>query len=370
MRGKAKNQPTMLMVMSPGSLVPPDHPLRGIKRLADAALKDLDEVFAGMYAGAGRQSIPPERLLKALLVMVLYSIRSERQVCEQLQYNMLFRWFVDMDMTEPAFDPSTFSKNRDRLIEHDAAVAFLEAVVERAKGEGLMSGEHFSVDGTLITALASHKSIKPKSTEPKDPPDSGPVDPKGPSDSNGWSSFKGEKRSNDTHASTTDPDARIARKSRGTGAELSYAVNALMDNRNGLIADVRTDIVTGTIERDAALEMLGEIEGERRVTVGADKAYDTKAFVQGARKRGVTPHVAQNIQPGRRGSAIDERTTRHEGYKISLIVRRQIEAAFAWIKAPGRMKRARYRGIRRVAWFTKLTAAAFNLVKINNLARA
>jgi transposase len=381
MRGKAKNQPTMLMVMSPGSMVPPSHPLRGIKKLADAALKDLDPVFAGMYAEAGRHSIPPERLLKALLLMVLYSVRSERQLCEQLQYNMLFRWFVDMDMTEPAFEHSTFSKNRERLVEHEVAVAFLAAVVELAKAAGLMSGEHFSVDGTLIAALASHKSIKPKDTDPKDPPDtgatasktsadSGPTDPKGRSDSNGWSSFKGEKRSNATHASTTDPDARIARKSSGTGAELSYAVNALMDNRHGLIADVRTDIVTGTIERDAALEMLGQIDGERRATVGADKAYDTKGFVKGCRERGVSPHVAQNIQPGRRGSAIDKRTTRHEGYKISLIVRRQIEAAFAWFKAPGRMKRARYRGIDRVGWFTSLTAAVFNLVKINNIARA
>jgi len=370
MRGKAKKQPTMLMVMSPGSMVPPSHPLRGIKKLADAALKDLDPVFAGMYAEAGRYSIPPERLLKSLLVMVLYSIRSERQLCEQLQYNMLFRWFVDMDMTEPAFDASTFSKNRDRLIEHEVAVAFLGAVVEGAKASGLMSGEHFSVDGTLITALASHKSIKPKDSGPDDPPGTGPTDSKGQGDSNGWSSFKGETRSNETHASTTDPDSRIARKSSGTGAELSFAVNVLMDNRNGLIADVRTDIVTGAVERDAALEMLSKIDGERRATVGADKAYDTKRFVKVCRELGITPHVAQNIQPGRRGSAIDKRTTRHKGYNVSLIVRRQIEAIFAWLKAPGRMKRARHRGIDRVGWFTEIAAAAFNLVKINNLARA
>lgn len=349
----------MLMVMSPGSLVPPNHPLRGIKKLADAALKELDAVFAGMYAEVGRASVPPERLLKALLLMLLYSVRSERQLCEQLQYNMLFRWFVDMDMTEPAFDPTTFSKNRERLIENDVSACFLAAIVDQAKAAGLMSGEHFSVDGTLISALASHKSVKPKDTDPTDPPDS-----------NGWSDFRGEKRTNETHASTTDPDARLARKSSGTGAELAYAVNTLMDNRNGLIADVRADIATGTVERDAALKMLEKVPGERRVTVGADKAYDTKAFVKRCKELNVTPHVAQNIQPGRRASAIDARTTRHEGYKISIIVRRQIEAVFAWLKAPGRMKRARHRGIARVGWFTKLAAAAFNLVKINNLAAA
>ena len=360
MRGSSKNQPSMLMLASPGSLVPPNHPLRGIKRLADAALKDLDATFEGMYSGVGRPSIPPERQLKTLLLMVLYSIRSERQICEQLQYNMLFRWFVDMDLTGFAFDASTFSKNRERLIEHDVASQFLKSIVERADEAGLMSREHFSVDGTLITAMASHKSFKPKD----------PDDDAGSGDSNGWSDFKGQKRSNDTHESATDPDARLARKSAGSGAELSYAVNALMENRNGLIVDVQADIATGTVEREAALELINEnLEGQGRITVGADKAYDTEAFVENLRDMNVTPHVAQNEQPGRRESNIDKRTTRHEGYKVSLIKRREIEAAFGWMKQPGRMKRTRYRGIQKVGWFAKLVGAAFNLVKINNIFR-
>ncbi len=363
MRGSKTNQPSMLMIASPGSLVPPDHPLRGIKTLADAALKELDETFAGMYSGVGRPSIPPERLLKTLLIMVLYSIRSERQVCEQLQYNMLFRWFVDMDLTGFAFDASTFSKNRERLIEHDVASQFLKKVVALADSAGLMSKEHFSVDGTLITAMASHKSIKPKDQGPSGPTDSG--------DSNGWANFKGETRSNDTHGSKTDPDARLARKSSGTGAELSYAVNAIMENRNGLLVDVQADIATGTVEREAALELIDEnIPGSARATVAADKAYDTADFVDELRARNVTPHVAQNIQPGRRGSNIDNRTTRHQGYRISAVKRREIEAIFAWIKHPGRLRRARHRGLERVGWFAKLVGAAFNLVKINNIARA
>lgn len=356
MRGSNKNQPSMLMLVSPGSLVPPNHPLRGIKKLADAALKELDATFESMYSGVGRPSIPPERQLKTLLLMVLYAIRSERQICEQLQYNMLFRWFVDMDLTGAAFDPSTFSKNRERLIEHDVASKFLKSIVDQAGAAGLTSAEHFSVDGTLITAMASHKSFKPKDSDP--------------GDSNGWSDFKGEKRSNETHESTTDPDSRLARKSAGSGAELSYAVNALMENRNGLIVDVKADIATGTVERDAAIDLINQnLEGQGRITVGADKAYHTEAFVDELRDMNVTPHVAQNEQPGRRKSNIDKRTTRHAGYKISLIKRREIEAVFGWMKQPGRMKRARHRGIRRVGWFAKLVGAAFNLVKINNIFR-
>ncbi len=346
----------MLMLVSPGSLVPPSHPLRGIKKLADAALAELDGTFESMYSSVGRPSIPPERQLKTLLLMVLFSVRSERQICEQLEYNMLFRWFVDMDLTGPAFDASTFSKNRERLIEHDVANAFLKSIVAQAETAGLMSNEHFSVDGTIITAMASHKSFKPKDSDP--------------GDSNGWSDFKGEKRSNDTHASTTDPDSRLARKSAGSGAELSYAVNALMENRNGLIVDTRADIVTGTIERDAAIAMIDEnLAGTSRITLGADKAYDTKDFADQLRDRNVTPHVARNEQPGRRKSNIDSRTTRFPGYAISLIKRREIEAVFGWMKQPGRMKRARYRGLERIGWFAKLVGAAFNLVKINNINR-
>lgn len=347
----------MLMVVSPGSMVPPNHPLRGIKKLSDAALKELDATFAEMYATGGRPSVPPERLLKTLLLMVLHSIRSERHICEQLQYNMLFRWFVDMDLTEPAFDASTFSKNRERLIEHDVASVFLSTIVEQARKAGLMSADHFSVDGTLIAAMASHKSFKPKDQDP--------------GDSNGWSDFKGEKRSNETHESKSDPDSRMARKSNGVGAELSYAVNALMENRNGLIVDLQADVATGTVERDAALVLINDnLEGTQRITLGADKAYDTAAFVDELRELNVTPHIARNEQPGRRGSNIDKRTTRHAGYAISLIKRRLIEQVFAWMKHPSRLKRARHRGIRRVGWFAKLVGAAFNLVRIARISQA
>lgn len=344
------------MLVSPGSMVPPNHPLRAIKKLADAALKDLDATFGAMYSGVGRKSVPPERLLKTLLLMVLYSVRSERLICEQLQYNMLFRWFVDMDLTEVAFDHSTFTKNRDRLIEHDVASQFLAAIVEQARKAGLMSSEHFSVDGTLITAMASQKSFKPNDSDP--------------GDSNGWSEFKGEPRSNDTHTSTTDPDSRLARKSNGVGAELSYAVNALMENRNGLLVDIRADIATGTIERDAAIALIdANFDDVARVTLAADKAYDTQDFVAQLRDLNVTPHVAQNEQGGRRKSAIDGRTTRHPGYAISAIKRRLIEPIFGWLKHPGRMKRARHRGLRKVGWFTQIAGATFNLVKIANLTR-
>jgi len=344
----------MLMLVSPGSLVPPKHPLRGIKTLADEALRALDGTFGEMYSNVGRPSVPPERMLKTLLLMVLYSIRSERQVCEQLQYNMLFRWFVDMDLTEPAFDASSFSKNRERLIEHDVASKFLSAIVEKAREAGLMSSDHFSVDGTLIGALASHKSFKPKDEDP--------------GDSNGWSDFKGDTRKNDTHESKTDPDARLMRKSGGTAAELSYAVNALMENKNGLLVDIKADIATGTVERDAAVEMIEEnLEGTKRITVGADKGYDTGDFVEKMREINVTPHIAQNDQGGRRRSNIDGRTTRHKGYNVSLIRRRLIEQIFGWVKQPGRMKRARHRGLDRVGWFTKLVGAGFNLVKMAKL---
>ena len=358
MRGTKNDQPSMLILISPASMVPPNHPLREVKRLADAALAELDSTFDAMYSAAGRRSTPPERLLKALLLMVLYSVRSERQICEQLNYNMLFRWFVDLDMTEKSFDASTFSKNRDRLIEHDVAARFLTAIVEQARAADLMSSDHFSVDGTLIGAVASHKSFKPKDSDPGD------------GDSNGWSDFKGSKRSNETHESTTDPDARLARKSNGKGAELSYAVNALMENRNGLLVNIQADIASGTIERDAALEMIDEsVNTSGRTTLAADKGYDTRGFVAECRARQVTPHVAQNTQGGRRRSAIDGRTTRHPGYEISLIKRREIEAIFGWVKSTGRMGKARHRGLRRVGWFAKLVGAAFNLLKIANINR-
>lgn len=324
--------------------------------MADAALRSMDETFAGLYSKTGRPSVPPERLLKALLLMVLYSIRSERQLCEQLQYNMLYRWFVDLDMTEQSFDASTFSKNRDRLIEGDVASEFLSRIVSQAREAGLMSADHFSVDGTLIAAMASHKSFKPKDDDD--------------SDSNGWGDFAGKKRKNDTHESKTDPDSRMARKGR-VGAELSYAVNALTENRNGLVVDIQADVFTGSIERDAAIVMVDKHLGRaRRATLAADKAYDTKAFVAALRERGITPHVAQNTNRGRRRSAIDARTTRHPGYAVSIIRRRTIEAVYGWLKEPGRGRRARHRGVDRVGWFIKLVGAAFNLVKMNNLLAA
>lgn len=343
----------MLCLVSPESRVPCEHPLRAIKKLADRALRELSPVFDAMYAETGRPSVPPERLLKSLLLIALHSIRSERQFCEQLQYNLLFRWFLEMDLLEEAFDASTFSRNRERLMEHEVAALFFAAV--REQGSDLMSGEHFSVDGTLLEAWASMKSFRPKDEDDDH-------------DGNGWGDFRGQKRSNDTHQSKTDPEAKLMRKGNGREAKLSYAGHALMENRNGLLVDLQVSEANGTAERDTAQSMLDE-HAPARATVGADRGYDTKDFVRKCRETEVTPHVAQH-QNERRGSAIDGRTTRHVGYAISQRIRMRIEQIFGWIKTVGGLRKTRYRGRRRTQLAAYLVGAAYNLLRIAKLRMA
>lgn len=343
----------MLCLVSPESRVPKDHPLRAVKKLADKALRELSPVFDEMYADSGRPSVPPERLLKGLLLIALYSLRSERQLCEQLEYNLLFRWFLDMDMMEAAFDASTFSRNRERLMEHEVAALFFAAV--RDQGANLMSAEHFSVDGTLIEAWASLKSFRPKGD------DGG--------DGNGWGDFRGKKRSNDTHESKTDPEAKLARKGDGQAAKLSFCAHALMENRNGLLVDLLITEANGMAERDAALAMLDQREHGSRATLGADKGYDTRDFVASCRERGITPHVARNAH-ARRRSAIDGRTTRHIGYELSQRVRKRIEQIWGWAKTTAGFRRTRYRGVRRTQLAGYMVGSAYNLLRIARLAGA
>jgi transposase len=360
MRGENTKQSSMLMLMSPETRVPATHPLRAIKKLADAALAKLSPTFDEMYSAVGRPSIPPERLLKSMVLIALYTVRSERQFCEQLDYNLLFRWFLDMDMEEPSFDPTVFTKNRDRLVVSDAAGEFFRAVVGQARAAGLMSREHFSVDGTLIEAWASLKSFKKKDAAKKDPPD----DPGNPS-----VDFHGEKRSNETHESTTDPDAKLARKGAGKEAKLSYSAHALIENRNGLLVDFQIDEADGRAERRNALEMLDEsLPGKWRVTVGGDKGFDTRDFVEGCRERNVTPHVAQNDK-GRR-SAIDERTVRQPGYAISQRFRKRIEEVFGWAKTTANFRKTRFRGfdVNQVAAY--MVGATYNLLRMARLLAA
>jgi transposase len=347
----------MLCLLSPEERVPREHPLRQIKKLADAALRELEVTFAAMYSSIGRPSIPPERLLKTTLLMALYSVRSERQFCEQLDYNLLFRWFLDMDMVEGSFDASSFSKNRRRLMVHDVAKLFFGAVVGQAKQAGLISAEHFSADGTLIEAWASLKSFKPKAESSKDeqPP---PDDPGNPT-----VDFHGEKRSNETHESTTDPEAKLMRKGPGKEAKLSFSAHALMENRNGLLVDFRVAEANGRAEREVALEMLDAArDGSKRITAAGDKGYDTHDFVAQCRRRRITPHVAQNTS--RRRSAVDRRTTRHAGYSISQRVRKLIEESFGWMKTVGGFRKTRYRGLARTALNGSFVAAAYNLLRV------
>jgi transposase len=347
----------MLCIGSVEDRVPPGHPIRGIKRLADECLKAMDAQFEAMYSVRGRPSIPPERLLKAQLLMALFSVSSERTLCERIDYDLMFRFFLDMDMVEPTFDPTTFTQNRDRLLASDAAHAFLKQVVELGRSHSLMSAEHFSVDGTLIEAWASHKSFRPKDEDPDD---------KG--DGNRWSGFKGEKRSNETHESKTDPDARLARKGSGQPAKLSYSAHALMENRNGLIVDFEVDAATGTAERDVAIKMIERTPGED-ATLAADKGYDTKDFVQDCTDRWVVPHMARNISGTRRSAVPDDIAATPE-YAISIIVRRRIEQIFGWMKEVGGFRRTRYRGRPRVRAHGQLVAAAYNLLRISRLIAA
>lgn len=342
----------MLCLISPESRVPREHPLRDIKKLADAALRELSPIFDAMYAEIGRPSVPPERLLKSMLLIALYSIRSERQYCEQLEYNLLFRWFLDMDMIEEAFDASTFSRNRERLMEHEVAAMFFATVREQASD--LMSREHFSVDGTLLQAWASLKSFRPKDSDDDD-------------DNNGWGGFRGQPRSNDTHESKTDPEAKLARKGKGQEAKLCFAGHALMDNRNGLLVDLQVSEANGSAERETALSMLQEHAPEG-ATIGADRGFDTRDFVRRCREAGVTPHVAQ-FENARRSSAIDGRTTRHAGYSVSQRIRKRIEQVFGWMKTIGGMRRTRYKGRQRTQLAAHFIGAAYNLLRIAKLRR-
>lgn len=347
----------MFSYLSPEQRVPANHPLRAIRQLVDRALKALSASFEELYSAVGRPSIPPEKLLRALLLQVLYSIRSERQLMEQLEYNLLFRWFVGFNMDEPVWVPTVFSKNRDRLLDGDIAEKFFAQVLEEAQEADLLSEEHFSVDGTLIEAWASQKSFQRKDGSATPPPD----DPGNPT-----VNFHGEQRSNDTHESITDPDARLARKSGGHEAKLAYSGNLIIENRNGLVVDTELLQCNGTAERDAAMLMVERIEGSEPITVGGDKGYDTQEFVSELRQMNATPHVAQNHKR-RGGSAIDGRTTRHAGYQISQQKRKRIEEVFGWMKTVGMLRKTRHRGVFKVGWVFTFTAAAYNLVRMRNL---
>ena len=341
--------------------VPADHPLRAIRVLVDEALDALSADFARLYSHTGRPSIAPERLLRALLLQAFYTIRSERQLMEQLDYNLLFRWFVGLSMDAPVWDATVYSKNRDRLVAGGVAARFLQAVLRGARVRRLLSDEHFSVDGTLIEAWASMKSFRPRGGGDNDPPPG----------RNAERDFRGERRSNATHASATDPDARLHRKARGQSSRLCYMGHLLMENRNALIVDAALTRASGTAEREAALAMLGRRRKKRRITLGADKAYDVAGFVDALREGAVTPHIAIDghvRKTGRpRATRIDRRTTRHPGYATSQRLRKRIEEGFGWIKTTGGLAKTRHRGLDRVGWMFTLTAAACNLVRLPKL---
>jgi transposase len=357
MRGDATEQAEMLLAMTPDSFVPADHPIREIKAIVDRVLRELSPVFAEMYADRGRPSIPPEHLLKALLLKSLYSVRSERQLCERLHYDLLFKWFLDLNISSPAFDPTSFTKNRDRLLDHDVAGQFFAAVLAEARRRQLLSSDHFTVDGTLLEAWASMKSVRPRDD---DAPRGGGKNPS--------VDFRGTHRSNLTHASTTDPDARLARKAAGQTTRLCYAGHALMENRNGIITDILITQATGTAEREAAVAMVDRRGGRRRITLGADKAYDAQGFIADLRERAVTPHVAQHLT--RRRSRVDGRVTRHPGYAQSQRKRKRVEEFFGWVKTVGGGRKLAFIGVVKNQLWAYMAAAAFNLVRIANIARA
>ena len=358
MRGDDLQQDAMFSCVSPEQRVPADHPLRPIRRMVDQVLKGLSSHFDTLYSSTGRPSIAPERLLRTLLLQVLYTVRSERLLLEQLDYNLLFRWFVGLNMDDPVWDATVFSKNRERLLKGAVAQAFFEQVLKLARQKDLLSDEHFTVDGTLIEAWAGQKSFQKKDA----PSGPGSHDPSNPT-----VDFHGDKRSNQTHEAKTDPESRLYKKGPGKEAKLSYQGQVLMENRNGLVTGTRLTQATGMAEREAAVDMAQQIAGRdgHRVTVGADKAYDTQDFVQDLRELKVTPHVAQNTR--NRSSAIDGRTTRHAGYAVSQRKRKRVEEIFGWIKTVGLMRKTRHRGLERVGWMFTFTAAVYNLVRIRNL---
>lgn len=360
MRGEGTQQGNLFSYLSPEQRVPNNHPLRPIRAMVNEILGEMHSEFSALYSHTGRPSIPPEHLLRAMLLQILYTIRSERQLMEQIDFNILYRWFVGLGLDDPIWDPTVFCKNRDRLLDGEVARAFLDRVIRIARERKLMSREHFTVDGTLIEAWASHKSFKPKDRPKDDPPSTNAGNPD--------ADFRGEKRTNDTHESTTDSDARLYRKGRNVGAQLCYMGHVLMENRNGLVVTATVTTANGLAERATAASMLGEVAGEHRITCGADKNYDTEGFVAECRNMKVTPHVAQNI--GRRSSRIDGRTTGHEGYSISQRVRKRVEEIFGWIKTVGGMRKTKFRGQPLVRWFFEMTVAMYNLVRIRNLCDA
>ena len=357
MRGDADRQALVFSALTADQLVPADHPIRAIKPIVGRALQAISPTLSKMYAKVGRPSIPPEHLLKASLLIALYSVRSERQFCERLQYDLLFKWFLDLNISDPAFNPTTFTKNRERLLKHDVARQFFAAVVEEARRQRLLSEDHFTVDGTLLEAWASMKSIRPKNDD-SGPPAGGGKDRE--------VDYRGERRRNETHASTTDPEAQLMRKGPGKEAKLSFMGHVLMENRNGLVVDVMLTQATGKAEREAAVRMLDRLPGKkRRRTLGGDRGYDTRDFVKDLRQRNVTPHVAQN-ETGRR-SAIDGRTTSWGGYKVSQRLRKRVEEIFGWVKTIAGGRKLRYIGVRRNQLWAEFTATAYNLVRMAKL---
>ena len=353
MRGNDQQTGRMFSYVSPEERVPDDHPLRTIRRITDRALERLSPQFGTLYVNFGRPSVPPEKLLRALLLQAFYSIRSERLLMEQLEYNILFRWFVGLGMDDPVWDATTFTKNRDRLLRGDIAEAFFQAVLLHAETERLLSDEHFTVDGTLLEAWASHKSFRPRDEDP--PP---------PAGGNPSVNFRAERRLNDTHQSTTDPDARLYKKSLGAPARLAYLGHVLMEHRSGLIVRTAVTPATGHGEADAALVMVETLRGRHRITVAADRAYDRRPVVQELRRMGATPHVAQYM--GQR-SAIDGRTTRHSGYAVSHRKRKLVEQSFGWMKTIAGLRKLHHRGGPLVTWIFTFTAAAYNIVRLRRL---
>jgi len=357
MRGADHQQSGMFSYISAERRVPEDHPLRAIRAMVDVALRNMGPQFEAMYAKVGRPSIAPEKLLRALLLQVLYTVRSERMLMEQLNYNLLFRWFVGMNIDDAVWDVTVFTKNRERLLAAGIANTLFAEVLAQARSRALLSSEHFTVDGTLIEAWAGHKSFKRKDGSDRQQP---PDDPRNPT-----VDFHGERRSNDTHQSTTDPEARLAKKGAGKEAKLSFAGHVLMENRNGIAVDGCVTLADGRAEVEAAVAMVEEIPGQHRVTLGGDKNYDTKEFVQEMRDHQVTPHLALKAT-----TIIDARTTRHPGYAISQQKRKRVEEIFGWLKTVGGLRKTRHRGVARVGWMFTFALAAYNLVRLRNLAAA
>jgi transposase len=356
MRGSQNQQDLLFSYVPLEKRIPKSHPLRPIRKMVDEALKKMSNKFSELYSYTGRPSIAPEYLLRAALLQIFYSIRSERLLMEQLDYNLLFRWFVGLKMDDPVWNHSVFSKNRDRLLNTEIAALFFASIRDQAAQKKLISDEHFTVDGTLLEAWASMKSFKPKGSDKNNPSDTG-------SGKNPTVNFRGQKRKNDTHQSVTDPEARLYKKAKGQQAKLCYLGHALMENRNGLVVDTRVSLANGTAERKAAIEMVENVPGKHRITLGADKGYDSTDFVERMRFLNATAHVAQNG----RGSAIDGRTTRHDGYNISLKIRKRVEEIFGWMKTIGCLGKLHHRGQERIQGIFTLAAAAYNLIRIRNL---